>query len=56
MSVIKMLGRIIAPKALDAKKGNCDQQKFDAELHDHTFGITSDPLMHFACAFSGAYF
>jgi hypothetical protein len=53
MSVIKMLGRITAPKALDVKKGDYDQKKFEAELHDHTFGITSDPLMHFACAFSG---
>jgi 3'5'-cyclic nucleotide phosphodiesterase len=26
--------------------------KFNHELHDHTYGITSDPLTQFSCAFS----
>jgi 3'5'-cyclic nucleotide phosphodiesterase len=44
MSVIKLMSRIVAPSHLDddAKKS----------LHDHTYGITSDPLTQFACAFS----
>ena len=43
MSVIKLLSRIVAPdiKSNDAK-----------ELHDHTYGITSDPLTQFAVILS----
>ena len=42
MSVNKLLGRIIAP-----------DMDVDVEgLHDHTYGITSDPLTWFACVFS----
>ena len=54
MSVIKMMGRITDPNKLAATKGDFsdDQHKLNAELHDHTFGITSDPLTQFACAFS----
>ena len=44
MSVTKLMSRIIAPSHLDA-------DSLDA-LHDHTYGITSDPLTQFACAFS----
>jgi class 3 adenylate cyclase len=45
MSVIKLMSRIVAPT---------DQHIHDnaATLHDHTYGITSDPLTQFACAFS----
>lgn len=48
MSVAKLLSRIRAPSdmnysnALDAK----------SKLHDHTYGITSDPLTQFACVLS----
>jgi class 3 adenylate cyclase len=43
MSVSKLLSRIVAP----------DLEHFtDGTLHDHTYGITSDPLTHFACVFS----
>jgi len=47
MSVIKLLSRIVAP---------CDELEHTQEdgaqtLHDHTYGITSDPLTQFACAF-----
>jgi len=43
MSVRKLLGRIVAP----------DLEGDDArELHDHTYGITSDPLTQFAVVFS----
>ena len=43
MSVCKLLSRIVAPSdlSLDA-----------SSLHDHTYGITSDPLTQFACVFS----
>ncbi len=42
MSVIKLLSRIVAP--VDIQDGST--------LHDHTYGITSDPLTQFACVFS----
>ena len=49
MSVAKLLSRIVAPSA----------REFDASvaetgrgLHDHTYGITSDPLTQFACVLS----
>ncbi|CAB9496705.1 Receptor-type guanylate cyclase gcy [Seminavis robusta] len=44
MSVIKLMSRIIAPRDLDSTTS--------AALHDHTYGITSDPLTQLACAFS----
>jgi hypothetical protein len=54
MSVIKLLSRIVAPSnhglgesvhATDKEtKGN-----IASTLHDHTYGITSDPLTQFAC-------
>ena len=48
MSVIKLLARIVAPPNLDP---SADDDMLH-NLHDHTYGITSDPLIQFACAFS----
>ncbi|CAB9501709.1 Receptor-type guanylate cyclase gcy [Seminavis robusta] len=45
MSVAKLMSRIIAPNQFGPRESA-------AELHDHTYGITSDPLTQFACAFS----
>lgn len=51
MSVIKLMSRIIAPSHLeDLLEDN--NKNAAASLHDHTYGITSDPLTQFACAFS----
>jgi len=49
MSVIKLLSRIVAPTDLfqDSQEDGSAQT-----LHDHTYGITSDPLTQFACAYS----
>jgi len=44
MSVCKLLSRIVAPSELEYD-GN-------GTLHDHTYGITSDPLTQLACVFS----
>ena len=44
MSVTKLLSRIVAPSDLDESSLE--------SLHDHTYGITSDPLTQFACVFS----
>jgi class 3 adenylate cyclase len=43
MSVAKLLSRIVAP--------DIDLKGYE-QLHDHTYGITSDPLTQFACVFS----
>ena len=48
MSVVKLLSRIIAPSEQDV--GEVGENDFS--LHDHTYGITSDPLTQFACVFS----
>ena len=49
-----MLGRIVAPKVI-TKGGSksLGEKEMESALHDHTFGITSDPLIHFACSFAG---
>ncbi|GKY99131.1 hypothetical protein MPSEU_000868600 [Mayamaea pseudoterrestris] len=48
MSVTKLLSRIVAPSDLDAVES---LNKTGKTLHDHTYGITSDPLTQFACVF-----
>jgi class 3 adenylate cyclase len=49
MSVNKLLSRIVAPPDLG---GEDDGSVQALTLHDHTYGITSDPLTQFACVFS----
>jgi class 3 adenylate cyclase len=47
MSTVKLMSRIVAP---DLKTdADADAEK---NLHDHTYGITSDPLTQFACVFA----
>jgi len=48
MSVTKLLSRIVSPSDMDFT----DDVQASAQLHDHTYGITSDPLTHFACVLS----
>jgi class 3 adenylate cyclase len=48
MSVTKLLSRIVAPSDMDYT----DNAQASAKLHDHTYGITSDPLTQFACVLS----
>lgn len=43
MSVVKLLSRIVAPSEIEIEQGNVAHA-----LHDHTYGITSDPLTQFA--------
>lgn len=45
MSVSKLLTRIVAPSEQDLN----DQMTNESMLHDHTYGITSDPLTQFSC-------
>ena len=55
MSVVKLLSRIVAPS--DLMDDEIDKKKRGTRvsisvLHDHTYGITSDPLTQFACVLS----
>ena len=51
MSVTKLLSRIVAPDDILSKEDE-DDQKVSKDLHDHTFGITSDPLTQLAVVIS----
>ena len=46
MSVSKLLSRIVAPEEVVNGDGSADQ--FALSLHDHTYGLTSDPLTQFS--------
>ena len=48
-SVVKLMGRIL-PTSLYKTSAKSDSDAL--ALHDHTYGITSDPLTHFACIFA----
>jgi class 3 adenylate cyclase len=50
MSVSKLMARIVAPDQLSLKDLEGNQAALT--LHDHTYGITSDPLTYFACVFA----
>merc|ERR1711988_717951 len=55
MSVAKLLSRIVAPDMGSSFSSELTiGADFNASstLHDHTYGITSDPLTQFACIFS----
>jgi len=50
MAVHKLLNRIVTPDDVNYERNNA--KKIAADMHDYTFGITSDPLTHFAVVFS----
>lgn len=54
--VVKLLSRIVTPDVVldNFAKSSKELQgnKIALSLHDHTHGITSDPLTHLACVFS----
>jgi class 3 adenylate cyclase len=52
MSVVKLLSRIVAPVDVVVSDGKNQKRSIASKLHDHTYGITSDPLTQFACVFS----
>lgn len=52
MSVTKLLSRVVTSDAIDYNKIKYKKKTATSELHKYTFGITSDPLTHFALAFS----
>jgi hypothetical protein len=52
MSVSKLLSRIVAPDEIMNQDESGDAKKLASSLHDHTYGITSDPLTQFAVVLS----
>jgi class 3 adenylate cyclase len=51
-SVTKLLSRVVTPESIDYKDLCYKKQAGANALHEYTYGITSDPLIQFACAFS----
>ena len=51
MSVVKLLSRIVAPQDFGVDE-NTNSEKLASSLHDHTYGITSDPLTQFSVVLS----
>jgi 3'5'-cyclic nucleotide phosphodiesterase len=47
-----LIGRIVSPLELLSKQYGSERRLNASKLHDHTFGLTSDPLTLFACAYS----
>lgn len=53
MSVVKLLSRIVSPETiLKSVSTENAGQDVASSLHEHTYGITSDPLTQFACVFA----
>ena len=50
-SVTKLLARVVTPESIDYDD-LCYKKQGANDLHEYTYGITSDPLIQFACAFS----
>lgn len=51
MSTVKLLSRIMAPSNINIDTSDTSVS-LASTLHDHTYGITSDPLTQFAVVFS----
>lgn len=54
-AISKLLSRIVAMEAIDITTMTYKQKAAASDLHDNTFGLTSDPIIEFACALSGKY-
>lgn len=50
LSVAKLMSRIVAPDAVYEEQ--TEEGRIQLLLHDHTYGITSDPLTQFAALFA----
>eukprot|EP00934_Nitzschia_sp_Nitz4_P006074 Nitzschia sp. Nitz4//scaffold50_size126154//2557//6191//NITZ4_003666-RA/size126154-augustus-gene-0.111-mRNA-1//1//CDS//3329553641//6064//frame0 len=51
-SLTKLLSRVVAPNEVDYENMTYKRKAATRKLHKFTFGITSDPITQFACAFS----
>jgi 3'5'-cyclic nucleotide phosphodiesterase len=47
-----LISRIVSPLEILARQNGSERRLLASKLYDHTFGLTSDPLTLFACAFS----
>ena len=52
MSVTKLLARVVTPETIDYKDMSYKIKAGSSDLHEYTYGITSDPLTQFAVAFA----
>ncbi|CAB9516454.1 Receptor-type guanylate cyclase gcy [Seminavis robusta] len=52
-SIVKLLSRIINPQLIELQKDKAVADTLTHAMHDHTFGITSDPVTQFAVVFAG---
>jgi hypothetical protein len=52
MSVAKLMSRIISADDVYDNAAGMEKGVIESSKHDHTYGITSDPLTQFACVFS----
>jgi class 3 adenylate cyclase len=52
MSVAKLTSRIISADDVYDNATGMEKGVIESSKHDHTYGITSDPLTQFACVFS----
>ena len=57
MSVNKLLQRVVAPELTFKRRslqmdGNSLKKQIASDLHNYTYGITSDPLTQFAVVFA----
>jgi hypothetical protein len=51
-SLTKLLSRVVTAEEIDYESMTYKKKAATSKLHKFTFGITSDPLTQFACAFS----
>jgi hypothetical protein len=51
MSVAKLLTRIVAPTDIESSLSTMNEIPASS-LHDHTYGVASDPLIELACVYS----
>ena len=51
-SVSKLLSRVVTPDSIDYNSLRYTKTYQDAKLHEYTYGITSDPIIQFACTLS----
>ena len=52
VSACRFLSRIVAPDEQILESAEEDGEGVASKIHDHTYGITSDPLTQFGCVFA----
>ena len=52
-AISKLLSRVVTAETIDTNTMTYKQKAAASDLHDFSFGLTSDPIIQFACAISG---